>query len=215
MFIAFEGIEGCGKSTQAVRLAHAFEAAGIEVCFTREPGGTPLGEAVRSILLSRTDYDILGITEAFLVSAARAQHVARVIEPALSRGAMVISDRFAGSTVAYQGGGRGVDLDALRELQRIATGGLMPDLTILVDVPVEIGLGRRYAAGEELNRIDVAERTFHDRVYHAYHEQAASNADSWIVVDGTQPIDTIAASVFALVAQRTGLKLAASSGSEG
>jgi dTMP kinase len=148
-------------------------------------------------------------TEALLYSAARAQHVGDVIRPALERGAVVICDRFADSTLAYQGGGRGLSIDDLRTIQRLATGGLMPTLRILVDVPVEIGLRRRFDVEDEINRLDVAGLEFHQRVRAAYLAMAAQDATSWIVVDGTDTVAVVEERIVHAVAHRAGLGRAA------
>jgi dTMP kinase len=209
IFIAFEGPEGSGKSTQARLLANRIMAQGRDVVLTREPGGTPIAEQVRTILLDRANCAMLPETEALLYSAARAQHVGDVIRPALERGAVVICDRFADSTLAYQGGGRGLSIDDLRTIQRLATGGLMPTLRILVDVPVEIGLRRRFDVEDEINRLDVAGLEFHQRVRAAYLAMAAQDATSWIVVDGTDTVAVVEERIVHAVAHRAGLGRAA------
>jgi dTMP kinase len=209
IFIVFEGPEGSGKTTQARRLATRVSAQGRDVVLTREPGGTPIGEQVRTILLDQTNCAMLPETEALLYSAARAQHVGDVIRPALERGAVVICDRFADSTLAYQGGGRGLSMDDLRAIQRLATGGLTPTLRILVDLPVEVGLRRRFGVEDEVNRLDVAGIEFHRRVRSAYLEMAALD-QSWIVIDGDDSVDVVEERIVQTVARKTGLALAAS-----
>jgi dTMP kinase len=209
IFIVFEGPEGSGKTTQARRLATRVSAQGRDVVLTREPGGTPIGEQVRTILLDQTNCAMLPETEALLYSAARAQHVGDVIRPALERGAVVICDRFADSTLAYQGGGRGLSMDDLRAIQRLATGGLTPTLRILVDLPVEVGLRRRFGVENEVNRLDVAGIEFHRRVRSAYLEMAALD-QSWIVIDGDDSVDVVEERIVQTVARKTGLALAAS-----
>ncbi|MEA2532032.1 MAG: dTMP kinase [Thermomicrobiales bacterium] len=209
IFIVFEGPEGSGKTTQARRLATRLSAQGRDVVLTREPGGTPIGEQVRTILLDQTNCAMLPETEALLYSAARAQHVGDVIRPALERGAVVICDRFADSTLAYQGGGRGLSMDDLRAIQRLATGGLTPTLRILVDLPVEVGLRRRFGVEDEVNRLDVAGIEFHRRVRSAYLEMAALD-QSWIVIDGDDSVDVVEERIVQTVARKTELALAAS-----
>ncbi len=166
-FISLEGGEGCGKSTQAHRLAEALTLAGHEVLLTREPGGTEGAEAVRSLLVSGDPGRWLPWSEACLVNAARAEHVARVIRPALRRGAWVVCDRYIDSTRAYQGAGKGLDDDALKAMHAQVTRNLWPDLTLVLGLPVEQGLARaatRSAAGAAENRFEAHEAGFHSRV---------------------------------------------------
>jgi dTMP kinase len=190
-FVVFEGPEGAGKSTQIRRLADVLERAGHEVILTREPGGTPVGDAIRRVLLGSGDYAMLPETEAFLLSAARAQHVHDVIRPGISRGAVVLCDRFADSSLAYQGGGGGMDEADLRCLERIATGGTVPDVRILLDLPVEEGLARRHRDAETVNRIDRADLAFHQRVRKAYLQLAELHPGDWIVVDAAGSPDAV------------------------
>ena len=139
LFITFEGVEGAGKSTQTRRLAASLEKEGVSVLVTREPGGTPISERIREVLLEREHHKMVSTTELLLYAAARSQHVAECIAPALAEGRTVISDRFGDATTAYQGHGRGLDLELIHRLNRVATGGLVPDLTIVLDVPVKVG----------------------------------------------------------------------------
>ncbi|HZN13306.1 MAG TPA: dTMP kinase [Acidimicrobiales bacterium] len=181
-FIVFEGGEGCGKSTQAARLAEA-----IGALLTREPGGTRVGERVRELLL---DPDLIGLdarAEALLMAAARAEHVAAVIAPALARGEDVVSDRYTPSSLAYQGYGRGLDVDKVRDLSSWATGGLDPDLVILLATSTP-----RLAAVAD--RLEAEGAEFHDRVARGYRELAADNAH-WRIIDGDGTIDEVAARV--------------------
>ena len=194
-FIAFEGPEGAGKSTQIHRLADLLRAGNREAVVTREPGGTPVGDAIRGVLLGAGDYAMLPQTEAFLLSASRVQHVHDVIRPALQRGAFVLCDRFADSSLAYQGGGGGMDTADLRCLERIAVGDTVPDLRILLDLPVEIGLARRHRDAESVNRIDRAGVQFHERVRRAYLQLAAERPEAWVVIDATQPPDDVLADI--------------------
>jgi dTMP kinase len=191
-FFVFEGPEGGGKSLQASRLAASLREDGYQVVLTREPGGTPLGEEIRTLLLRRDGYTMLPAAEALLMSAARAQHVADVIRPALVAGAVVICDRFVDSTYAYQGGGRGLAEEPLRAIQHFATDGLEPDLRILLDVPVEVGLARRLAERQSVNRIDAASAAFHERVRRSFLALAAPSPERWVVIDAQQPVDTVA-----------------------
>jgi dTMP kinase len=207
VLIAFEGPEGSGKSTQARRLAERLAGAGWDVVLTREPGGTPIGERIRGIVLDPANCAMLAETEALLYSAARAQHVGEVIRPALERGAVVVCDRYVDSTLAYQGGGRGLAIDALRSIQTLATGGLEPNLRVLLDLPVEVGLARRLGSGDEVNRLDLAELDFHRRVRNAYRELAWADPDGWVTVDASVPAEDVTERIVRTVALRVGLDL--------
>ena len=162
-FITFEGVEGSGKTTQISASAERLRRLGWTVLETREPGGTSVGEQIRDVMLNRGNQQLTALTEAFLVMAARAQHIEEVVRPALASGAVVLCDRFVDSTLAYQGYGRGLDIQALRRLNRLATAGLTPDMTLVFDVPVTIGLQRR-RAHREVNRLDMESIAFHERV---------------------------------------------------
>ncbi|MDQ4045403.1 MAG: dTMP kinase [Chloroflexota bacterium] len=202
-FIVFEGPEGAGKSTQMRRLAEVLARAGHDVVATREPGGTPVGDAIRGVLLGSGGYAMLPETEALLLSAARVQHVHDVIRPALVRGAVVLCDRFADSTLAYQGGGHGMAEGELRCLERIATAGLAPDLRVLLDLPAAAGLERRHLDVASVNRIDRADLAFHERVAAAYRSLAERDPEGWAVIDASQPMDA----VFTMVCQAVELSL--------
>ena len=191
LFITLEGGEGSGKSTQADLLARALEAWGRRVVSLREPGGTQLGEELRQLLLHRQTA-MSPAAELLLFLAARAELVQSVIRPALAEGAIVICDRFSDSTFAYQGYGRGLDLDELRRLNAYATGGLTPDLTVLLDLPVEAGRGRKQRDEDAFQREDDA---FHERVRQGYLELARQEPDRWLVLDGTLPTDALTAAV--------------------
>ena len=202
-FVTLEGPDGAGKSQLGESLAAALRERGSTVLLVREPGGTGLGEAVRRILLDR------GLThapaaDALLFNAARAQLVADVIRPALARGEIVVCDRYADSTLAYQGYGSGFDLGALRAMAAVSTGGLAPDRTILLDVPVEVGLERRRLgpAGERTRFEDDArhDRAFHERVRAGYRALAAAEPDRWRTVDATAPLAGVLAAVLAALA---------------
>lgn len=194
-FITFEGPEGAGKTTQAERLRAALEAAGRDVVLVREPGGTPAGERIRALVLEAGAAAIaLGSrTDALLFNAARAQLVDDVIEPALAAGRTVISTRFADSTLAYQGDGAGLPIDDLRALERFATRGLRPDVTILLDVPIDIGLGRK--AGEETRFEATFDREFHERVRHGFLRLASEEPERFAVIDSRLPPDAVARAV--------------------
>ena len=194
-FITVEGLDGSGKTTVAERLADELERRGHEVVLTREPGGTPIGERIRTVLLESSSDAMRAETEALLFAAARAQHVAEVIQPALERGAVVVCDRFVDSSVAYQWGGRGLDLDTLRDVQRLATAGLQPDLTVLLEVPVEAAMRRRLADPGQLNRLDREVTEFHGRVRDAYHSLAAADPLRWRVIDADRDLEDVWADV--------------------
>ncbi|MBI3913374.1 MAG: dTMP kinase [Chloroflexi bacterium] len=189
LFITFEGPDGSGKSTQIKLLSEYLQARGERVLVTREPGGTVVGEQIREVVLSARNQTIQPATEALLFSAARAQIVAEVIQPALRAGIIVLCDRYADSTLAYQGYGLGMDLDALRAIIRFATGGLAPDLTFYVDVPVEVGLARRQRG--ETNRLDQKAIAYHARVRAGFLELVKAEPGRWVGIDGTQTIEQV------------------------
>lgn len=191
MFITFEGSEGSGKSTQINMLAAYLRQQGYEVLVTREPGGTHIGEQVRQCLHDVKNKEMTGAAEVLLYSASRSQLVREVIVPALESGVIVISDRYADSTMAYQGYGRQLDLDALGTITHFATGGLKPDLTILFDIDVEEGLSRRSVGGEEMNRMDLQEVAFYKRVRNGYMELVKQEPERWVIVDAGRPPDEI------------------------
>ncbi len=186
MFVTFEGLDGCGKTTQAEFLAESLTADGVDVVSTREPGGTPLGEEIRDLVL-HGDH-IAPWAETALYLAARAQHVDQVIRPALARGATVVCDRYLDTSVAYQGGGRELGVDTVLELNLLAVGGLVPDRTFLVEIDVETALAR---VGDKRDRIEAAEAEFWPRVVDAYRDLAARYPERYVVVDGRRPIPEI------------------------
>ncbi len=202
LFVTFEGPEGGGKSTQIRRLAAQLTERSYEVVVTREPGGTPLGESIRELLLGTRHSAMLPETEALLNAAARAQHVSEVIRPALALGKVVLCDRFLDSTLAYQGAGRGLNIDDLRPMQGFATRGLWPDLTFLLDLPVEVGLARRVASGEPLNRFDADSRAFHERVRAYFLTAAQSEPRRWEVIDASEHKDAVEQILLRLTLQR-------------
>jgi dTMP kinase len=197
-FITFEGIEGCGKTTQAQRLARVLGPGAV---LTQEPGGTALGRAIRGLLLEVTGQGMSPEAEVLLFFADRAQHVAEVVRPALAAGRVVISDRYTDSSLAYQGYGRGIDLDLIRVVARAATGGLDPDLTVFIDVPVEVGLARVGKRGRH-DRLEAEVREFHDRVREGYRLLAASEPGRWVTIDGEAGETEVERQVQAAVAAR-------------
>lgn len=208
-FIVFEGPEGGGKSSQLERLAGTLRSRKIPVVTTREPGGTELGNQVRGLLLGVTDYAILPETEVLLLAAARAQHVHDVIAPALGEHKTVLCDRYVDSTYAYQGAGRGLDLESLRRIQEYATGGIEPDLRLLLDVPVEVGLKRRHADASSVNRIDLTDQAFHQRVREAYLRAASENPGGWAIIDAERSPRVVEAAILDAVDQACATRVVA------
>ena len=202
-FISVEGPEGAGKTTQVEVIARTLRGLGHEVLVTREPGGTPLGETVRSLLLGPGGEALSAEAEALLFAASRAQHVRDVIEPALAAGQDVVCDRFTDSSIAYQGGGLGLDQSALGALQEFATGGVRPDLKILLDLPVETGLARRMRGIDSVNHVDRRDIAFHHRVRDAYHRLVAAAPSTWIVIDASRPVPEVSEAVRHAVMRRS------------
>ena len=196
IFIAIEGPDGCGKSTQIANLRSLLEKDKAEIVVTREPGGTPLGEAIRTLLLTPSkEISICALSELLLFSAARAQHVENVIKPAIERGAIVIASRYTAATIAYQGYGRKINMPLIETLNQIATGGLQPDLTVIIDIESEIGLMRARNIDEEtpsgeFDRIEAETLEFHRAVRTGYLEFAQKEKNC-AVIDGTLSIEAI------------------------
>jgi len=199
LFIVLEGPEGSGKSTQLSHLATRLSQLGREPVITREPGGTPAGDAIRQVLLDPS-LTVAPLTEFLLYSASRAQHVAAIIRPALATGRLVISDRFFGASIAYQGYGRGLELAFITELNERVTGGLKPDLTLLFDLEPQRGLGRIAARGSK-DRLEQADLAFHQRVREGFLQQSQADP-SWIVLDATLPQEVLAEAVWECVEAR-------------
>ncbi|MFQ5827957.1 MAG: dTMP kinase [Candidatus Methylomirabilia bacterium] len=196
VLITVEGVEGAGKTTQCRMLADWLRGRGYGVCETKEPDGTRLGEVVRAVF-EQDEIAPTPLTEVFLFLAARQQHVARVIRPALDRGEVIISDRYADATVAYQGYGRGVELQTLRELNALATGGLRPDLTLLLDLDAEVGIRR--VSGRALDAFERMDLAFHRRVRQGYLEIAREGKDRVVLVRAEQSAEALQAEVRAAV----------------
>ncbi len=196
LFITFEGPEGSGKTTQIRLLADWLREQGQDVLTTREPGGTRIGEAIRSVLLSPAHTEMCAEAEILLFSAARAQIVRELLRPHLARGGVVLCDRFADSTLAYQGYGRRLDLDTLRQITAFATGGLVPALTICLDLPVAEGLRRKQGGDQaEWNRMERERLDFQERVRSGYLALAASEPARWLVLDALREAEVIQAEI--------------------
>jgi len=195
IFIAFEGGEGGGKSTQAGLLAEALLAGGREVVRTREPGGTPAAEAIRAVLLDPANEGLDARAEALLFAAARGEHVARVIRPALDRGAVVITDRYVDSSLAYQGVARELGVERVLELSMWATGGLLPDLTFVLDIDPAVGLARV----TDPNRLEAESLEWHRMVRAAFLDLVARDPQRYVVLDATRPVQELASAIAAAV----------------
>ena len=195
MFITLEGPEGGGKTTQVRALAAFLRQRGLDVVTTREPGGTAIGDQIRHVLHDTDNCAMSPTTEMLLYAASRAQHVAEVIRPALAAGRVVLCDRYADSTMAYQGYGRGLDRQVLAALTDIATGGLRPDLTLLLDLDVERGLARRRDQGDEMNRLDLETVEFHHRVRSGYLVMAAAEPERWRRIDADRDSEAVQADI--------------------
>lgn len=191
MFITLEGPEGSGKSSQIRLLAEHLTKKGFGVVQTREPGGTRIGDEIRACVHSVANQEMTPIAEMLLYSASRAQLVEELIRPSLASGKIVLCDRYYDSTIAYQGYGRGLNLDDLNAITQIATSGLKPDLTLLLDIDVERGLARRTGGGLEMNRLDLEKVSFHQLVRKGYHQLVAQEPNRWIVIDADQAIDAV------------------------
>lgn len=202
MFITLEGPDGSGKSSQIKLLNQYLLEAGYETVLTREPGGTPIGDEIRACVHNVKNTAMFPEAELLLYSASRAQLVREIIRPSLDAGKIVICDRFYDSTLAYQGYGRGLDLTALQQVTTFATGGLKPDLTLLLDIEVADGLLRREENAEEMNRLDLENQAFHQRVRQGYHHLAAAEPERWVIVDAARPLSQIQADIRVIVKKR-------------
>lgn len=201
MFITLEGPEGGGKTSHVLPLADFLRSLGYSVLTTREPGGTEIGDQVRAVLTRHENSQMHARTETLLFLAARAQLVEQCIRPQISQGKVVISDRYGDSTLAYQGYGHGNDQETLRHLLNFATGGLWPDLTLLLDIDPEQGLQRKRSGGE-WNRLDAYDLAFHKRVWKGYHELVRRDPDRWVVIDASQPFESVQEQVRKTVQER-------------
>jgi len=195
MFITLEGPEGSGKTSQIPALKAFICTRGYDVLVTREPGGTSVGDQIREVLMNLKNVSIVPRTEILLFQAARAQHVEEVIRPALAEGKVVICDRFGDSTLAYQGYGHQTNLDQLRYLVDYATGGLTPDLTLLLDIPISDGMRRKVENDSEWNRLDAYAEAFHRRVRQGYLELVEREPERWQVIDATQSLAEVQAAM--------------------
>jgi dTMP kinase len=201
-FYTFEGIDGCGKSTQLARVAGRLRAGGAPCLVTREPGGTPIGEKIRELLISPIPNDnaqMCAETELLLYLAARAQHVREVIKPAVDRGETVLCDRFEQATFAYQGGGRGLDAGAIRGINGFAVGGIEPDMTFIIDIPVDVSMERLKKIGKGTDRIESAGAKFFERVRSAYMDAAAADPYRIKLLDGTVGMDELTEEILSVI----------------
>jgi dTMP kinase len=203
-FITFEGIEGCGKTTQLRILARRLEGDGHAITVTREPGGCPIADQIRNILLDADNHAITPLTELLLYAAARAQHMAEVVTPALEAGGIVLCDRFTDATIAYQGYGRRLDLAVIDKLNQLATGGMRPDLTVLLDCPAETGLKRAIsrinsAPGAREERFELESLQFHQRVRDGYLALAQLEPERFVIIDAAAGIRETEEAVAAVV----------------
>ena len=206
-FITFEGIEGCGKSTQIRLLARRLEGRGHRLTVTREPGGCPVADKIRGILLDAENRTMVPMAELLLYAAARAQHVREVVAPALDSGMTVLCDRFTDATIAYQGCGRGLDIGTIEDLNRLATAGIRPDLTLLLDCPPETGIGRALARingteGAREERFELESLRFHQRVREGYLDLAGREPGRFIIIDASRSIVEMEEAIVAAVLGR-------------
>ncbi len=201
-FITFEGGEGSGKSIQVQILASHLREDGYKVVVTREPGGTRIGEQIRAITHSQENVDLDAKTEAYLMAAARAQHVSEVIAPSLDAGRIIISDRFVDSSIAYQGYGRKLGAEFIKKLNEVAVNGAVPDITFLLDVPLEMGMKRRHASEKTSDRLDMQQQDFYERVYKGYETLAYTNGDRYFIIDAKQSIEHVATEVWKIVGKK-------------
>ena len=192
MFITFEGGEGAGKSTAIKRIVEKLTSEGYKIVLTREPGGTPIAEEIRNVILNKKNTAMDPRTEALLYAASRRQHLVEKVIPALKEGKLVLCDRFLDSSLAYQGGARGIGIDTVYNMNLFATEGMLPDLTILFDIKPEEGLARIAANSQrEVNRLDVEKLTFHNKVRDSFHELAKMFPERFVIVDASKTPDEV------------------------
>lgn len=201
-FITLEGPDGCGKTCQVPGLVEYLQSKKLEVLATREPGGTVISERIRQVIMDMSNKGMNPRSEILLFQASRAQLVEETIRPALAEGKIVLCDRYADSTLAYQGYGHQTDLVFLRKLLEFTTGGLVPDLTLYLDLDVEVGLNRRISGGGEWNRMDDYDLEFHRRVRAGYHELVKQEPARWVSVDANQPIENLQQDLRAIISRR-------------
>lgn len=199
LFITFEGGEGAGKSIQVEILASHLHEQGYGVTVTREPGGTRIGEQIRAITHDPENVDLIPVAEAYLMAAARAQHVEQIIFPSLENGKIVLCDRYVYSSIAYQGYGRQLGEEKIRQLNDLAINGAISDLVILLNIPVAVGQKRRLTASKAKDRLDLQQKEFYERVHDGYLQLAKKYADIFVVIDGTKPIETVALQIWDVV----------------
>lgn len=204
MFITFEGPEGSGKSSLIPKLSQILIESGFDIVQTREPGGTAIGDQIRNTLLSLKNEEMHPVTETLLFQASRAQHVNQLIKPALTEGKVVLCDRYADSTMAYQGYGHQRDLTTITQIIAYATSNLKPHMTVLLDLDVELGLQRRSGDSDNWNRLDAKEVEFHKRVRSGYHKMAAEEPDRWVIVDASRSLDDVLEDVCRIVLTKLG-----------
>lgn len=200
-FISFEGLEGSGKSTQVGLLGSKLKEEGKEIVVTREPGGTRIGELIRNITHSRENVDLTAVAEAYLMAASRAQHVREIIKPALESGKIVIADRYIDSSLAYQGYGRELGVETIEQLNNLALEVMMPNLTFFLDIPPEIGFSRRNGT-HKIDRLDLQQKDFYDRVYTGYKKLAEKYKERIVVIDGTKPIEEVSQKVWSIIKEK-------------
>ena len=202
MFITFEGLDSSGKSTQAKLLAEELKEEGKQVVFLREPGGTGISEKIRSILLDRDHLEMDQLAELFLFSAARTQLVTEVIQPALSAGMIVLCDRFHDSTTAYQGYGRGLDLDAVKRINTVATKGLLPDVTFILDIPTSEIQRRRSRAKLDVDRMESSGLEFYEKVRKGYQAIARGEPKRCVLLDGSKPLQELREEIWSILSTK-------------